>query len=68
MLRINNLTLELGDQTLVSGLQLEVAEGDIVTLTGVSGSGKSTLLNWLSASWVMKAMIISICCAPIVNP
>lgn len=47
MLQIDHLTLRLGDTVLLSDLQLSIAPGEIVTLTGASGSGKSTLLNGL---------------------
>lgn len=47
MLEIKNLKLLRSGQTLLAGLDLAVASGEIVTLLGVSGSGKSTLLNWM---------------------
>lgn len=47
MLDIRNLTIAKGESVLIAELNLQVARGRIVTLTGASGSGKSTLLNWL---------------------
>lgn len=47
MLEVRNLTIAKGDNLLIAGLDLQVGQGAIVTLTGASGSGKSTLLNWL---------------------
>jgi len=34
-----------GDTTVLDGIDLDVAEGDVITLIGASGSGKSTLLR-----------------------
>lgn len=47
MLEVRNLTIVKDDHELIAGLDLQVGQGCIVTLTGASGSGKSTLLNWL---------------------
>lgn len=47
MLEVRNLTIAKGGHVLIAGLDLQVGQGAIVTLTGASGSGKSTLLNWL---------------------
>ena len=47
MLEIRNLTIVKDGHELIAGLDLQVGQGAIVTLTGASGSGKSTLLNWL---------------------
>jgi putative thiamine transport system ATP-binding protein len=42
--------LEVGGRALVAGLDLEVADGEIVTLMGPSGCGKSTLLAFVGGS------------------
>jgi len=47
MLRIEHLNLALGTTPLLVNVNLCVAAGEVVTLTGASGSGKSTVLNWL---------------------
>ncbi|MEO8409851.1 MAG: ATP-binding cassette domain-containing protein [Propionivibrio sp.] len=46
-LEIRNLNISRTGQTLVAGLSLRVAAGDVFTLMGASGSGKSTILNWI---------------------
>lgn len=47
MLSIRSLYLSRAGQPLLKNMNLSVAQGEIVTITGVSGSGKSTLLNWI---------------------
>ncbi|MFF5263696.1 ABC transporter ATP-binding protein [Actinomadura viridis] len=45
MLEINELTHTYGDHTVLSDLNLKVAEGELVSIVGPSGCGKSTLLR-----------------------
>jgi NitT/TauT family transport system ATP-binding protein len=42
---IENLSYRYGDQVVLEGLDMEVAEGEIFVLIGPSGCGKSTILN-----------------------
>ena len=44
---IRNLNVTKGGQTLVAGLSLGIAPGEVFTLMGASGSGKLTILNWI---------------------
>jgi putative spermidine/putrescine transport system ATP-binding protein len=45
MLAIDTLTRRFGDQTVLDGVSLEVAHGEVVCLVGPSGCGKSTILR-----------------------
>jgi thiamine transport system ATP-binding protein len=45
MLTVEELTVRFGDTVAVDGVDLHVAEGEVVCLLGPSGSGKSTLLR-----------------------
>lgn len=45
MLKIENLSVKYGGITALQGINLEVKEGQIVTLIGANGAGKSTTLR-----------------------
>jgi len=45
LLRISGLVKRYGPHTVLAGVDLEVAEHEVVVLIGASGSGKSTLLR-----------------------
>lgn len=56
MLKVSNIykTFNPGtvnEKTALSGVSLELAEGDFVTVIGGNGAGKSTLLNALAGVW-----------------
>ena len=45
MLKINNLNTYYGPIHALKGVNLEIKQGEIVSLIGSNGAGKSTLLN-----------------------
>ena len=45
MILIRNLVKKFSDKDLFSDFNLEINDGEFVTISGVSGSGKTTLLN-----------------------
>ena len=52
MISVKGLKKSFGDNQVLSGVNLEVQQGEIVTMIGPSGAGKTTLLralNWLDA-------------------
>ena len=47
-LRVTGLRKSFGPLTVLDGIDLEVAEHEVVCLIGASGSGKSTLLRCIN--------------------
>jgi len=50
LLSIRSISKRFGDRTVLEGINLDVRQGETVTIIGASGSGKTTLLrciNWL---------------------
>ena len=48
MLKIENLHIKYGAIHAVKGIDIEVNEGEIVTLIGANGAGKTSILKALS--------------------
>ena len=47
-IRINDAVKKYGDNTIISGLSLEIKDGELFTLLGPSGCGKTTLLRMIA--------------------
>lgn len=50
LLRVENLRFRYGRATVLDGVDLQVDEGEVVTVVGPNGAGKSTLLGVLSGA------------------
>lgn len=48
LLSLRNLTKRFGDRTVLDGLDLDIRDGEFITLLGPSGCGKTTLLRLLA--------------------
>ena len=45
MLKLENIKKSYDDTTVLDGINLEIQDGEIVSILGPSGCGKTTLLN-----------------------
>lgn len=48
MIKIKGITKKFGNHQVLNGIDLEISQGEVVTIIGPSGSGKSTLLRCIN--------------------
>ncbi len=51
MLEIKDLKVKIGEKEILTGLDLDIKDGEVHALMGVNGAGKSTLVKTLSAHY-----------------
>ncbi len=59
LLKLDNLCVERGGRRLFSGLNAELAAGEIIALTGANGAGKTSLLRTIAGLLAPAAGCIS---------
>lgn len=57
MVRFRNVTKKYGALTVLEDLNLDIAEGEMVSIIGPSGSGKTTVLRMLMLEQINKGVI-----------
>lgn len=54
ILKMNHLTIEFGEQTLLEKVNLSVQEGEVIGVIGKNGAGKSTLLHAINGTQMVS--------------
>jgi NitT/TauT family transport system ATP-binding protein len=67
-IRLEHVSITLGANQIVSGINLDVAAGDFVCLLGPSGCGKSTLLNLVAGFLPATSGRVSVGGRPVSGP
>jgi NitT/TauT family transport system ATP-binding protein len=67
-IRLEHVSIALGGNQIVSGINLDVAPGDFVCLLGPSGCGKSTLLNLVAGFLPATSGRVSVGGEPVRGP
>lgn len=65
MLKLEGLSAHYGDLQVLRGVDLEVHEGEVVTLVGSNGAGKTTTMNAISGLLACTGGSIRFCGQPI---
>ena len=47
LIRLNNVSKKIEDREILKHIDLNINQGEMISITGPSGSGKTTLLNIL---------------------
>ena len=56
LLQVKNLVKEYGETRILDGVNLDIAQGEVVVVVGPSGCGKSTLLRCINALDLYRAV------------
>ncbi len=67
MVRFSNVTKRYGDLTVLDSLDLDVAEGEMVSIIGPSGSGKTTVLRMLMTLETIDGGVIYVDGSPLTH-
>ncbi len=63
ILQLVGVRKTFGTFTAVESIDLDVVEGEFLTIVGPSGSGKTTLLGACSRAWIIRPRATSRCTA-----
>lgn len=60
-INIENLNKTIGKQQILSNINLQIAEGEVIGLLGPNGAGKSTLMKILTGLWEFDNGQVTVC-------